>query len=79
MARGDCVHAPPSPTLARARPLAPMPFTKSSSLSDSAREKLAAESELAYLSGRAARADRSAYLGVLDRVPPAAPDPGDER
>ena len=41
LASGDWVQPPPSATLARARPLAPMLFTKSSSLSLSAREKFA--------------------------------------
>ena len=48
-------------------------------LVEAAREKLAAEAELAYLAGRAARADRAAYEGVLARVPAAPPEPGDER
>lgn len=48
-------------------------------LAEAAREKLAAEAELAYLAGRAARADRAAFEGVLDRVPAAPPEPGDER
>ncbi len=38
LARGDWVHSPPSPTLARARPRAPLPLANSSSLSASARE-----------------------------------------
>src|SRR5207244_2379005 len=38
---GLCVHSPLSPTLARARPFAPMPLAISSSLSVSVREKFA--------------------------------------
>ncbi len=37
--KGDCVHSPDSPTLARARPRAPLPLANSSSLSDSARDR----------------------------------------
>ena len=41
LAKGDWVHSPPSPTLARASPLEPIPLTYSSSLSISVRERLA--------------------------------------
>ena len=47
-------------------------------LAEAAREKLAAEAELAGLAGRAARADHAAYDRVLGRVPAAPPEPGDE-
>ena len=43
---GVCVQSPPSPTLQRARPRAPNPFTNSSSLSASVRL-----SEVASLAG----------------------------
>jgi hypothetical protein len=48
-------------------------------IEEAVREKLAAESQLAYLAGRGARADRAAYENVLNRVPAAPPEPGDER
>ena len=41
LASGLCVQLPASSTLARARPLLPMPLTNSSSLSASVREKFA--------------------------------------
>ena len=41
LAKGDWVHSPPSPILARASPLEPIPLTYSSSLSISVRERLA--------------------------------------
>jgi len=53
--------------------------SESAWLEEAVREKLAAESEIAYLMKRAARANRAAYGGVLNRVPSAVPEPGDER
>jgi hypothetical protein len=53
--------------------------SESAWLEEAAREKLAAEAELAYLRERAARANRAAYENVLNRVPAAPPEPGDER
>ena len=53
--------------------------SESAWLEEAAREKLAAESELAYLVGRAAWADRDAFERMLDQVPAAYPDVGDER
>lgn len=53
--------------------------SESAWLEEAVREKLAAEAELAYLAGRAARGDRTSYEEVLGRVPPAPPEPGDER
>lgn len=47
-------------------------------LAEAAREKLAAEAELAYLADRGARADRAAYERALGRVPATTPEPGDE-
>jgi hypothetical protein len=47
-------------------------------LADAAREKLAAARELAYLAGRASRGNRAEFERVLDRVPAAPPEPGDE-
>ena len=48
-------------------------------LEEAVREKLVAETELAYLVGRAARGDRAEYEAMLARVPATAPEPGDER
>lgn len=48
-------------------------------LEEAVREKLAAEAELAQLRARAARADRAAFDAVLNKVPAARPDAGDER
>lgn len=48
-------------------------------LEEAAREKLAADAELASLAARAARADRTAYDAVLSRVPDAPPVSGDEK
>lgn len=48
-------------------------------LAEAAREKLAAARQLAYLAERAARGSRAAYDRVLDKVPAAPPEPGDER
>lgn len=48
-------------------------------LEEAVREKLDAESQLAYLAGRAGRGDRAAYEGLLARVPATPPEPGDER
>lgn len=53
--------------------------TESVWLEEAAREKLSAEAEMAYLAGRGARANRAAYEGVMNRVPTAPPEPGDER
>ena len=53
--------------------------SESAWLEEAAREKLAAAAEMAYLAGRGARGDRAAYEGVLNRVPDAPPEPGDER
>ena len=53
--------------------------SESAWLEEAAREKLAAETETAYLMARAARSDRTAYEGVLNRVPAAVPEPGDDR
>lgn len=48
-------------------------------LAEAALEKLAAAKELAYLAERAQRGSRAAFQRVLDRVPAAPPEPGDER
>jgi hypothetical protein len=53
--------------------------SESAWLEEAAREKLAAEAEMAYLVGRGAKGNRAAYEGVLGRVPAAPPEPGDER
>ena len=53
--------------------------SESAWIEEAVREKLAAEAEMAYLAGRGARANRADYDGVLDRVPAAPPEPGDER
>jgi hypothetical protein len=53
--------------------------SESAWLAEAVREKLAAEAELAYMAARGARADRAAYDAVLNRVPAAPPEPGDER
>lgn len=48
-------------------------------LAEAVREKLAAEAGLARLAERGARGNRAAYDAVLNRVPAAPPEPGDER
>ena len=54
-------------------------LSESAWIEEAVREKLAAEAEMAYLAGRGARANRAAFEAVLDRVPAAPPEPGDER
>ena len=53
--------------------------SESAWIEEAVREKLAAHAEMAYLAGRGVRANRAAYDWVLDRVPAAPPEPGDER
>lgn len=48
-------------------------------VAEAVRDKLAADAQLAYLAGRAARADRAAYDRVLAKAPAGPPVPGDER
>jgi hypothetical protein len=47
-------------------------------LAAAAAEKLAAFTSLEYLEQRAARGSREQLQRILDRVPHAPPDPGDE-
>jgi Arc/MetJ family transcription regulator len=61
------------------RRTAPRGLTESDWIVEAVRAKLAADAQMEYMEGRAARGDRTAYEQVLARVPAADPVPGDER
>lgn len=73
------IELPPDVRAEVARRAGGDPTAEAQWVADAVRERLAALTQLEYLEARAARGSRGAFECVLDKVPAAAPLPGDER